>query len=471
MTGLYPTTMAEAMPSQERVEEARSRMEKAGVKYVLSCWIDLLGLPKTKPVPLAEFAALCAGKGPQFAVHSVSMVPELGPADPDQIPIPDLDGLYLCPWDSGLAIVFADLFYRDAPYAVCPRLALRRQVQRAADEGYRFLAGLEPEFIVMRYDANGEPQKAFDDDPREFRPRRQAFGYDLEFSLDAMPFLGELIDLMNGLGWQVKNVVCEGAYSQFELDFGYTDLVAMADRFTFLRIMLKEIAKRHGYFVTYMPKPTQGDWRNGAHINHSVQALDRPGVNLFEGKGGGWSEAARHSLAGILKHGGALTAIACSTVNSYKGLLGRVRGFEGGTITWAPTHMCYGTNNRSAMLRLPQTRHAIENRAADMALNPYLALAMTAAASLAGMKGRLDPGPPVEESLYDADPQRLAAAGVKPLPSNLREAVQAFAEDALAQDTLGTVMHVSYGRYKRDEWARFHECVTEWERTEYLRFF
>ncbi len=473
MARLYPSTMAEAMPNKTRVGEARRRLEKAGVKYVLSCWIDLLGVPKTKPVPLAELAALCAGKGPQFAVHSVSMVPELGPADPDQIPIPDLDSLQVCPWDSTIAIVFADLFFLDAPYAVCPRLALKRQVQAAADAGYRFLAGFEPEFIVLRYD-DGQPVKAFDDDPRVsqgFRPRRQAFGYDLEFSLDAMPFLGELIDLVNGLGWQVKNVVCEGAYSQFELDFGYTDLVAMADRFTFLKVMLKEVAKNHGYFVTYMPKPTQGDWRNGAHINHSVQRLGRPGVNLFEAKDGGWSDVSRHALGGLLRHGTALTAIACSTVNSYKGLMGRVRGFEGGTITWAPTHMCYGNNNRSAMLRLPQTRFAIENRAADMCLNPYLALAMTAAASLAGMRQRLDPGPAVEESLYDADPKRLAKLGAKPLPNNLREAVQAFEDDALVKETLGAVMHASYSRYKRDEWARFHECVTEWERVEYLRFF
>src|SRR6516162_4292028 len=70
------------------------------------------------------------------------------------------------------------------------------------------------------------------------RPRRQAFGYDLEFSLDAMPFLGELIGILDGIGWGIKNVVCEGAYSQFEIDFGYTDVLSMADRFTFLRTLL-----------------------------------------------------------------------------------------------------------------------------------------------------------------------------------------------------------------------------------------
>ena len=99
MTKIYHTKMADALPSKKRVAEEKARLEKAGIKYILSCWIDMLGLPKTKPIPFAEFEALCAGKGPQFAVHSVSFVPELGPNDSDQIPVPDLDSLVICPWD------------------------------------------------------------------------------------------------------------------------------------------------------------------------------------------------------------------------------------------------------------------------------------------------------------------------------------------------------------------------------------
>jgi glutamine synthetase len=473
MSAIYPKTMQEAMPSRKRIAQEQAKLEKAGVKYIMSSWIDILGIPKTKPVPVSELEALCLGKGPQFAVHSVSMVPELGPADSDQIPIPDLDAIYICPWDPSVAIIFADLYFENEPYNVCPRLALKRTVETAEKAGYRFFAGLEPEFMVMRYDAEGKPAKAFDDDPlpgKGFRPRRQAFGYDVEFSLDAMPFLGKLITIINGLGWEMKNVVCEGAYSQFELDFGYTDLLGIADRFTFLRIMLKEIAKKHGYFITYMPKPTQGDWRNGAHINHSVQSVKRPGINLLTGKDGGWSPATYHVLGGLMRHAPALTAITCSTVNSYKGLIARARDFEGGTVTWAPTHVSYGTNNRSAMLRLPLTRHAIENRASDMCLNPYLGLAMTAGASLEGLRQKLDPGPPAEKSLYDLD-RKKGKAGIKPLPGTLLEAVTALENDSLAKEVLGPIMHASFCRYKNDEWHRFHEHVTEWEQKEYLRFY
>lgn len=475
MSVIYPKTMQEAMPDKARIAKARQELEKAGVKYVLSSWIDILGLPKTKPVPVGELETLCLGKGPQFAVHSVSMFPELGAADPDQIVIPDLDSLRVCPWDPQYAIVFSDLFFKGEPYDVCPRLALKRTVQQCADAGYAFFAGMEPEFIVLRWNDQGQPVKAFDDDPepgRGFRPRRQAFGYDVEYSLDAMPFLGEIIELLNGMGWGLKNVVCEGAYSQFEIDFGYTDVLGMADRFVFLRVLLKEVAKRHKLFVTYMPKPTQGDWRSGAHINWSVQSTSKPGVNLFhDPRTDGWSDVAMQAVAGVLEHGVALTAITCSTVNSYKGLIGRARGLEGGTVTWAPTHMTYGTNNRSAMLRLPQARYALENRAVDMCVNPYLALAFTAAASLEGILQKKDPGPQLNRSLYELSEEERARFKAIPLPRNLDQAISGFDVDPLVKQVLGETMHRLYSMHKHDEWERFHEAVTDWERREYLRFF
>ena len=474
MSAIYPTSIKEALPSDDAIAEAGERLEAAGVKYVLSCWIDLLGVPKTKTVPVSQWETICRGKGPQFAVHSISYVPELGPADPDQVPIPDVDSLMLCPWNRELAFVFADLYMPDGPYAVCPRLALKRQVEAAATQGYRFFAGVEPEFMVMRYDEDGEPQKAFDDDPgpgRGMRPRRQAFGYDVEYSLDAMPFVGDLIDHLEELGWELRDTVAEGAYSQIELDFGYTDMLRMADRLTFLKIMLKEVAKEHGMFVTFMPKPTTGDWRSGAHINHSLQAPDRPGVNLFEGENGAWSDIALNVVGGVLQHGAALTAIAAPTVNSYKGLVERVGAFEGGTVTWAPTYITYGFNNRSAMLRLPQARFAIENRATDMTMNTYLSFAMTIGASLEGIQKRIDPGPPTETSLYDTPPEELRKAGRARLPRTLLEAIEAFDADPLAREVLGSVMHGSFSRYKHDEWHRYSEQISRWEQEEYLRLY
>ena len=388
--------------------------------------------------------------------------------------VPDLDTLVICPWDRTCAWVFSDLWWEDAPYNLCPRHALKRNIRDAADKGYAGYVGIEPEFFAMRW-RDGQPVKAFEDDPypgEGIRPRRQAFGYDVEFTANSMGFLGDLIDTLEELGWGLKDVVAEGGYSQFELDFTYADILQMADRFIFLRILLKETAKKHGMFVTFMPKPTVGDWRSGAHINYSMQRADGSGVNIFEDpENGGWSDAAYHAVGGLLHHGGALTALACPTVNSYNGLVPRVGGFEGGTVTWAPTHMTYGNNNRAAMLRLPQNRFCIENRAADMCMNPYLSLGMTLAATVAGLTEKIDPGKPLNKDLYELSEEEMAETSSQRLPRHLMEAVEILKDDPVAKAVLGDVMLDSFLKYKADEWDRYNMAVTDWEVQEYLRLY
>lgn len=469
----YAENFEDALPTPDRIAEVRKELEDAGVKYVMSAWIDLFGMPKTKPVPMSDFELLCMGKGPQFAVHSVSFVPELSPADPDQVMVPDLDAVYICPWDTSIAIIFADLFWMDKPYNVCPRQALKRLIRDAEQAGYVGYAGIEPEFIAMRYDEDGQPVKAINDEPQGGSGvRRQAFGYDVELSIDSMPFLKDMIDIVEDLGWNMHDVVCEGAYSQFELDFHYTTLLEMADRLVFLRILLKEVAKEHGMFITFMPKPTTGDWRSGAHINFSLQKVDNPGVNIFEtAEGGDFSEDCMHAVGGLMAHAEAITAIACPTVNSYNGLVPRVGGFEGGTVTWAPTNITYGHNNRSAQFRLPQSRFCIENRAADMCMNVYLGLGMTLAASLEGIANKTDPGRATDIDLYNTPEEEIRARGIRRLPRNLMVATEVLRNDDLAERVMGPVMRNSYLAYKVDEWERYHQAVTDWEVNEYLRLY
>ena len=455
--------------NRKKIPSVHKKLKAAGVKYVLSSWIDLHGIPKSKPVPMTDFETLCLGKGPQFAVHSISFVPELTPADSDQVMLPDLDAVYICPWDTTTAIIFADLFWEDKPYNVCPRQALKRAMQKAQDAGYKGMAGIEPEFIAMKYDENGQPVKAIDNDPvKGLRPRRQAFGYDVEHTLDSMHFLKELIDILNDLGWMIHDVVAEGAYSQFELDFHYTNLLEMGDRLVFLRILLKEIAKKNNMFITFMPKPTIGDWRSGAHINFSM--VDKNGKNIFDG-GNGWSKESIFAVGGLMKHAEAITSITCSTVNSYNGLVPRVGGFEGGTVTWAPTNITYGHNNRSAQFRLPQNRYCIENRAADMTMNVYLALSITISAAIEGIENKIHPGEPTDQDLYNMSESEFKKLGIKRLPRNLLAAIEALKNDKLTDEVLGPVMKKSLLAYKNDEWERYHQAVTDWEVKEYLRLY
>ena len=471
MSNTYFENFKDALPTAAKIKKEKKKLEDEGVKYVLACWIDLFGIPKTKPVPMSDFEQLCMGKGPQFAVHSISFVPELSPADSDQVVVPDLDAVYVCPWDKTMAIIFSDLFWEDKPYNVCPRQALKRAVKEAAEAGYEGHCGIEPEFIALRYDADGLPVKAIDDDTADgLRPRRQAFGYDAEYSIDSMPFLKDMIDILEDMGWNMHDVVCEGAYSQFELDFHYTNLVEMADRLVFLRLLLKEVAKEHGMFITFMPKPTVGDWRSGAHINLSLTEVGGD-KNLFGSDKEGWTDESRYAVGGLMAHAEAITAIACPTVNSYNGLVPRVGGFEGGTVTWAPTNITYGFNNRSAQFRLPQSRYCIENRAADMTMNVYLALAFSLSAVMEGIENKVEPGPPTDRDLYSMTDEEFEEAGIRRLPRNLMIATEALRNDKLAQKVLGPVMMKSYLAYKVDEWERYHQAVTDWEVQEYLRLY
>jgi len=471
MEKVYYESLEEAIErNKPKISESKKKLQDAGVKYVLSSWIDMHGVPKTKPVPMSDFEQLCIGKGPQFAVHSISFVPELTPADSDQIPLPDLNSIFICPWDKTTAIIFADLFWEGAPYNVCPRQALKRIIQEKQDQGYQGFAGVEPEFIVMKYNDKGEPVKAIDNDPPEsIKPRRQAFGYDVEYSLDSMHFLKELIDILGELGWDLHDVVAEGAYSQFELDFHYTDLLQMADRLVFLRILLKEIAKKHNMFVTFMPKPTIGDWRSGGHINFSLNNL-KTNTNVFK-DGDKWSQEAMHAVGGLLSHSEAITAITCPTVNSYNGLVPTVGGFEGGVHTWAPVNITYGHNNRSAQFRLPQNRYCIENRAADLTMNIYLALGMTISAAMEGIQNKTDPGKPSDFDLYALNDEDMKKLGIRRLPRNLLQSIAALQKDKIAEKVMGKVMLDSYVNYKNDEWERYHQAVTDWEIKEYLRLY
>ena len=142
---------------------------------------------------------------------------------------------------------------------------------------------------------------------------------------------------------------------------------------------------------------------------------------------------------------------------------------DGGRHTWAPTHMTYGSNNRSAMIRLPQNRYCIENRASDLTQNPYLTFSLLAAAVTEGIDKKMKPPKPTNKSLYDLTEKEKKE--VTTLPRNLLEAVDAFAADKLTKKVFSEAMINNFIGYKYDEWSRYHTTTTDWEIKEYLKLF
>jgi glutamine synthetase len=243
----------------------------------------------------------------------------------------------------------------------------------------------------------------------------------------------------------------------------------MADRFTFFRLMVGELARAHGSFATFMPKPFDNLTGSGAHFNMSM--ADAAGRNLFadadDPRGCGLSELGYQFIAGILRHAPAVCAVIAPTVNSYKRV---VRGGNASGFTWAPIFACYG-NNRTNMLRIPLGGGRVECRAADSSCNPYLAAAMIFAAGLEGIRQGLDPGEPNTENMYLVDEADLARRGIRNLPRNLLEAVEELVADPLSESVLGPEMLGSFIEEKLGEWDRYHCTVSGWERDQYLKFF
>jgi len=208
---------------------------------------------------------------------------------------------------------------------------------------------------------------------------------------------------------------------QAEIDMKFAPLSRMADQLLRYKYVIKNVARRHGKSVTFMPKPVFGDNGSGMHTHQSIWKDGKP---LFAGNGyGGLSEMALHYIGGILKHAASLVAFTNPTTNSFKRL---VPGFE------APVNLAYSSRNRSASIRIPMYSASpkakrIEVRFPDATCNPYLAFSAMLMAGLDGIENKIDPGDPLDKNIYDLSPEELA--GVPSVPGSLDEALNALEED------------------------------------------
>ncbi|MBI3610687.1 MAG: type I glutamate--ammonia ligase [Nitrospirae bacterium] len=208
---------------------------------------------------------------------------------------------------------------------------------------------------------------------------------------------------------------------QAEIDMRYDSLVRMADKMMLYKYIVKNVAKRHGKTVTFMPKPLFGDNGTGMHTHQSIWKDGKP---LFAGKEyAGISRTCLHYIGGILKHAPALAAFTNPTTNSYKRL---TPGFE------APVFLAYSSRNRSASVRIPMysanpKTKRIEVRFPDPACNPYLGFAAMLMAGIDGIENKIDPGLPMDKDLYDLEPEE--ASKIPTMPGSLDDALDNLEKD------------------------------------------
>jgi glutamine synthetase len=441
----------------------KSSLGKKGVKFTLASYVDIHGRMKAKCVPLSHLEQMLGGSE-LFTGAALDGVPQ-DVSDHELAAMPDRNSCIQLPWKPELAWFASDLHLRGAPFEACSRNILKRQLERAAAMGFTFNLGIEMEYFIFKDDAAGQPV------PISARDNLAKPCYDVVGLMDQFDLVAELVEAIDHLGWDVYSFDHEDGNGQFEIDFMYADALTMADRFVFFRFMANELAQKHGYYVSFMPKPFAKRTGSGAHFNMSLAAR-ATGENLFESskdrRGCGLSNLGYQFIAGVLRHANAVTACIAPTVNSYKRLV--KQGSMTGS-TWAPIFACYGGNNRTNMLRIPSGGGRVECRAADIATNPYLGAAMLLAAGLEGIEGQIDPGEPHMENLYLSSEQQIRDKGVSLLPRNLLEAVDGLTDDPLAREVFGPLMFDAFTRFKRDEWEQYHNHVSDWERERYLKFF
>lgn len=454
-----PPTLRDHRPEyDQKAEELRA----AGVKYAFSAYCDVHGVGKGKMVPIEHFAQMMRGS----ELFTGAAIDGLGqsPADDELGVRPDLERIIVMPHRPTVAWAPGNLHHGTTPWPMCSRNVLQRAVDRAKGMGLTFNLGIETEFYLVRKRDDGSIEQH---NPLDVMERA---AYDIVDTLGAYDFLDDAVTRMNAAGFDVHSFDHEDSNGQFEIDFHYSDVMTMADRQVFWRMMMKELARNHGFEITMMPKPYSNRTGTGAHFNMSL--ADESGANLFDAaadpRGCGVSEMAYQFIAGILLHAPALTAVACPTVNSYKRLVisGSMTGF-----TWAPVFMSYGRNNRTHMVRIPMTSPRVESRAVDPTSNPYLTAAMYLHAGLDGIEAGLDPGDPINLDMYVQSQDTIDDLGIKTLPRTLLEAVEAFAADPLSERALGTDLRDAFVELKTREWWEYHNHVSEWELRRYLTFF
>jgi len=233
---------------------------------------------------------------------------------------------------------------------------------------------------------------------------------------------------------------------QSEIDLKFDTLVRMADRLMTYKYVIRNVAKRNGKTVTFMPKPIYGDNGSGMHCHQSLWKGSSP---LFAGNQyAGLSDMALHYIGGLLKHAPALCAFTNPTTNSYKRL---VPGYE------APVNLAYSQRNRSASVRIPMYSQSpkakrVEFRCPDPTCNPYIGFAAMVMAGLDGVQNRLNPGQPLDKNIYDLPPEE--AKKVPQAPGSLNEALNALEKDhdfLLKGDVFTKDVIETWIEYKREK--------------------
>jgi len=439
-------------------------LEERDVRFVRLWFTDVLGFLKSVAVAPAELeGAFAEGIGfDGSAIEGFARVTEA-----DMLAKPDPATFQILPWRGetmGTARMFCDINMPDgsASYAD-PRHVLKRTLSKAADLGFTFYTHPEIEFFLLQDGPlDGSVPVAVD-----------TGGYfDHTTHAVARDFRRQAVLALERIGISVEFSHHEVAPGQQEIDLRYADALTTADNIMSFRLVMKEVAIEQGVYATFMPKPFTDHPGSGMHSHVSLFEGDK---NAFYEAGAEFqlSKTGRAFIAGLLQHAPEITAVCNQWVNSYKRLWGAA-GSSAGAGGEAPAYICWGHNNRSALVRVPMYKPQkgnatrIEFRSLDSACNPYLAFALILAAGLKGIEAGYQLPPGAEDDVWALTSAERRALGIRPLPQDLDQAIRVMQDSELVAETLGEHVFDFFLRNKRAEWQEYRRQVTEYELGRYL---
>ncbi|WP_218005322.1 glutamine synthetase family protein [Hydrogenophaga palleronii] len=433
--------------------ELAAHFRASGVRDVECLFADVTGYPRGKLMPAASFAAggelrICQAIPMQCVTGEYSYDPIFPDSDPDVRLVPDLATLLRAPWASvPRYLAVHDCVELDGSLCeFAPRSVLKNVVARYQARGLTPVVAPEIEFYLTA--AMTDPTQPLSAPlGRGGRPEVGQSAFSLNALNELAPFWDAFHAAIDALGIRADTWLHEVGPSQYEINLLHGDPVAVADQAFLFKTAAREIALQHGLNAVFMAKPLAGEAGSSMHLHQSV--VDAQGRNIFSQADGSESEAFLHYIAGLQAYTPDLTLIYAPTVNSYRRYV---------TGSQAPINVEWGHDNRTAGLRVPVSppvARRVENRLAGADANPYLAMAATLAAGLAGMEERLSPGAPVQGNGYDLP---------RGLPRTFSAAHEQMAQSGHAPRLLGERFVRAYVAVKALEHDSFLNEISAWER-------
>ena len=470
----------------ELVKKVRAKINELGITYIYYQFISVTGRVVGKGIPADHWEStaergfqLVYGATANLFLDRHSNYIGYGPEASELVGIPDPETFVQLPWDKRIGRVFCTLF-RNREEEVNPggyltsdcRGNLRRVDEkfRKDHKGLHLRHGTEPEMIWLKKGPDGKPGGGYS----------KPYCYHIDQFESLRPVILKVIDYARAMGIDMIQGDHEDSPGQLELNFTFDEALRTCDRLTTYRQICAQVGREFDLIACFMCKPFMGVsasgchhnislWRGGEDVVNTMKQNPLPGLegsftyrvqgeNTFmplpgENKPG---PVGLNCIGGVMAHLPALTAIGCSTVNSYRRLWDT--GF------WAPVYADWGYQNRTCGLRV-SAQGRFEYRAVDAMVNPYLMAGALLTAFDDGIRRKLDPGDPEQRNIYRAMEE---GKQVKKLPMSLGEALEKLEQDEVIKSALPGEMFKVYMHYKRDEWERFLATTTEWDLNTYL---